>query len=199
MAILWLEHLYFGPWRDPMGMGFPGTAMFPDAARLPRLLGTRIHLGIFVGLAAAILLHAVLSRTRWGYEMRVIGQSPKAAQYAGMPIGGTILWVMFLSGGLAGLAGMAEASGIHYRLQQGLAVGNGYTGIIVAALARLHPGGVILAALFIAGILVGGDQLQTVMHLPSAVGLVLEATLLFCVLGSDFFSQYRLCRGAPEP
>ena len=173
--------------------------MFPDAARLPRLLGTRIHLGIFVGLAAAILLYAVLSRTRWGYEMRVIGQSPKAAQYAGMPIGGTILWVMFLSGGLAGLAGMAEASGIHYRLQQGLAVGNGYTGIIVAALARLHPGGVILAALFIAGILVGGDQLQTVMHLPSAVGLVLEATLLFCVLGSDFFSQYRLCRGAPEP
>jgi simple sugar transport system permease protein len=199
VAILWLEHLYFGPWRDPMGMGFPGTAMFPDAARLPRLLGTRIHLGIFVGLAAAILLYAVLSRTRWGYEMRVIGQSPKAAQYAGMPIGGTILWVMFLSGGLAGLAGMAEASGIHYRLQQGLAVGNGYTGIIVAALARLHPGGVILAALFIAGILVGGDQLQTVMHLPSAVGLVLEATLLFCVLGSDFFSQYRLCRGAPEP
>ena len=173
--------------------------MFPDAARLPRLLGTRIHLGIFVGLAAAVLLHAALSRTRWGYEMRVIGQSPKAAQYAGMPIGGTILWVMFLSGGLAGLAGMAEASGIHYRLQQGLAVGNGYTGIIVAALARLHPGGVILAALFIAGILVGGDQLQTVMHLPSAVGLVLEATLLFCVLGSDFFSQYRLCRGAPEP
>lgn len=199
VAILWLEHLYFGPWRDPMGMGFPGTAMFADAARLPRLFGTRIHLGVLLGLAAAVLLHAALARTRWGYEMRVIGESPKAAQYAGMPINRTILWVMFLSGGLAGLAGMAEASGIHYRLQQGLAVGYGYTGIIVAALARLHPGGVVLAALFIAGILVGGDQLQTVMHLPSSVGLVLEATLLFFVLGSDILSQYRICRRGPEP
>ena len=199
VAILWLEHLYFGPWRDPMGMGFPGTAMFPDAARLPRLLGTRIHFGIVLGLTAAVLLLAALSRTRWGYEMRVIGESPKAAQYAGMPINRTILWAMFLSGGLAGLAGMGEASGIHYRLQQGLAVGYGYTGIIVAALARLHPGGIILAALFIAGILVGGDQLQTVTHLPSSVGLVLEATLLFFVLGSDFFSQYRIYRRAPTP
>ena len=130
--------------------------------------------------------------------MRVIGESPKAAQYAGMRIGGTILWVMFLSGGLAGLAGMAEASGIHYRLQQGLAVGYGYTGIIVAALSRLHPGGVILAALFIAGLLVGGDQLQTVMHLPSAVGFVLEGTLLFFVLGSDFVSRYRVRWRAPH-
>jgi simple sugar transport system permease protein len=116
-----------------------------------------------------------------------------------MPISRTILWVMFLSGGLAGLAGMAEASGIPYRLQQCLAVGYGYTGIIVAWLGRLHPGGILLAALFIAGILVGGDQLQTVMHLPSAVGLVLEATLLFLVLGSDFFSQCRICRRATEP
>jgi simple sugar transport system permease protein len=198
VAILWLEHLYFGPWRDPMGMGFPGTAMFPEAARLPRLLGTRIHLGVALGLAAAVLLQAALSRTRWGYEMRVIGESPKAAQYAGMPINRTILWVMFVSGGLAGLAGVGEASGIHYRLQQGLAVGYGYTGIIVAALAGLHPGGVILAALFIAGILVGGDQLQTVMHLPASVGLVLEATLLFFVLGSDFLSQYRISRRAPK-
>jgi simple sugar transport system permease protein len=173
--------------------------MFPDAARLPRFLGTRIHLGIVLGVAAGVLLHVALSRTRWGYEMRVIGESPKAAQYAGMPINRTMLWAMFLSGGLAGLAGMGEASGIHYRLQQGLAVGYGYTGIIVAALARLHPGGIILAALFIAGILVGGDQLQTVMRLPSSVGLVLEATLLFCVLGSDFLSQYRICRWTPTP
>jgi simple sugar transport system permease protein len=166
--------------------------MLPDAAWLPRLSGTRIHLGIVLALGAAVLLQTALSRTRWGYEIRVIGESPEAARYARMPINRTILWVMFLSGGLAGLAGMAEVSGIHYRLQQGLAVGYGYTGIIVAWLARLHPAGILLAALLIASVLVGGEQLQAVMHLPSAVGLVLEGTLLFFVLGGDLFSQYRV-------
>lgn len=199
VAIFWLEHLYFGPWRDPMGMGFPGTAMLPENAWFPRLPGTRIHPGIALALAAAVLCQVALSRTRWGFEIRVIGESPKAARYAGMRIGRTILWVMFLSGGLAGLAGMAEVSGIHYRLQQGLAVGYGYTGIIVAWLSRLHPVGIILTGFLIAGLLVGGDQLQTVMHLPSAVGLVLEGTLLFFVLGSDVFSRYRVHWGTPRP
>jgi len=194
-----LEHLYFGPWRDPMGMGFPGTAMLPENAWFPRLPGTRIHPGIGLALVAAVLCQVALSRTRWGFEIRVIGESPKAARYAGMRIGRTILWVMFLSGGLAGLAGMAEVSGIHYRLQQGLAVGHGYTGIIVAWLSRLHPVGIILTGFLIASVLVGGDQLQTVMHLPSAVGLVLEGTLLFFVLGSDVVSRYRVRWGAPHP
>lgn len=129
----------------------------------------------------------------------MIRESAKAARYAGMRISRTILWVMFVSGGLAGLAGMAEVSGIHYRPQQGLAVGCGYTGIIVAWLSRLHPVGIILTGFCIASLLVGGDQLQTAMHLPSAVGLVLEGTLLFFVLGSDFFSRYRVHWRAPHP
>lgn len=192
VAIFWLEHLYFGPWRDPMGMGFPGTAMFPETAWLQRLPDTRIHLGLIFALLAALLLHWTLSHTRWGYEIRVIGENPRAARYAGMRISRHILWVVLVSGGLAGVAGMAEVLGIHYRLQQGLAVGYGYTGIIVGWLGRLHPGGILVVALFIAGLLVGGDQLQAVMHLPSSVGLVLEGTLLFSILGSDFLSRYRL-------
>jgi general nucleoside transport system permease protein len=192
VAILWLEHLYFGPWRDPMGMGFPGTAMFPESAWLPRIPGTRVHLGLALGIFAAIVIHWVLSKTRWGYEIRVIGENPKAGQYAGMDITRNILLVMFLSGGLAGLAGMAEVSGIHYRLQQGLTVGYGYIGIIVAWLSRLHSGALVIVAIFLASLLVGGDQLQSVMHLPSSVGLVLEGTLLFFVLGSDFLSRYRI-------
>jgi len=192
VAIYWLEHLYFGPWRDPMGMGFPGTAIFPESAWLPRFPQTRVHLGLIFGIVAAILLQVILWRTRWGYEIRVIGENPKAARLARMKTTQYILWVMFVSGGLAGLAGMAEASGIHYRLQQGLAVGYGYIGIIVAWLSRLHPTGLILVAIFLASLLVGGDQLQSVMHLPSSVGLVLEGTLLFFVLGSDFLSRYRI-------
>jgi len=192
VAIYWMENLYFGPWKDPMGMGFPGTAIFPQSAWLPRFPETRVHLGLAFGIAAAIVLQWAFSRTRWGYEVRVIGENPKAARYAGIPISRHILWAMFLSGGLAGLAGLAEVSGIHYRLQQGLAVGYGYIGIIVAWLSRLHPMGIILGAIFLASILVGGDQLQSVMHLPSSVGLVLEGTLLFFVLGSDFLSRYRI-------
>jgi len=192
VAIYWLEHLYFGPWRDPTGMGFPGTAIFPESAWLPRFPQTRVHLGLVFGIVAAILLQVILWRTRWGYEIRVIGENPKAARLARMKTTQYILWVMFVSGGLAGLAGMAEVSGIHYRLQQGLAVGYGYIGIIVAWLSKLHPTGLILVAIFLASLLVGGDQLQSVMHLPSTVGLVLEGTLLFFVLGSDFLSRYRI-------
>jgi simple sugar transport system permease protein len=192
VAIYWMENLYFGPWRDPTGTGFPGTAIFPESAWLPRFPETRIHLGLVFGIVAAVVLQWAFYRTRWGYEIRVIGENPKAARYAGMNITRHILWVMFLSGGLAGLAGMAEVSGIHYRLQQGLTVGYGYVGIIVAWLSRLNPMAIIVVALFLASLLVGGDQLQSVMHLPSAVGLVLEGTLLFFVLGSDFLARYRI-------
>lgn len=192
VAIYWLEHLYFGPWRDPMGMGFPGTAMFPETAWLPRFPQTRVHLGLVFCILAALIILWIFARTRWGYEIRVIGESPKAARLARMNINGYIFWVIFVSGGLAGLAGMAEASGIHYRLQQGLTVGYGYVGIIVACLARLTPVGILFVAIFLAGLLVGGDQLQVVMHLPSSVGLVLEGTLLFFVLGSDMLSKYRV-------
>jgi ABC-type uncharacterized transport system permease subunit len=192
VAIYWLEHLYFGPWRDPMGMGFPGSAIFPESAWLPRFPQTRVHLGLIFGILAALVIQWILSRTRWGYEIRVIGENPKAARLARMNITQYILWVMFVSGGLAGLAGMAEVSGIHYRLQQGLVVGYGYIGIIVAWLSKLNPIGIIVVAIFLASLLVGGDQLQSVMHLPSSVGLVLEGTLLFFVLGSDFLSRYRI-------
>jgi simple sugar transport system permease protein len=197
VAILWMEQLYFGPWRDPRGMGFPGTAMFLDAAWLPRLPGTRVHLGLLFALLAAVLLSLALAHTRWGYELRVIGANPRAARYAGIPLARHIVGVMLLSGGLAGLAGMAEVAGIHYRLQQGLAVGYGYTGIIVGWLAGLRPTAVLLVSLFLASLLVGGDQLQAVMHLPSSVGLVLMGTLLFCVLGSEVLSRYRIALRHP--
>jgi general nucleoside transport system permease protein len=192
VAIYWMENLYFGPWRDPMGTGFPGTAIFPETAWLARFPETRVHFGLLFGVVAALVLQWAFYGTRWGYEMRVIGENPKAAAYARINVPRHILWVMFLSGGLAGVAGMAEVSGIHYRLQQGLTVGYGYAGIIVAWLSRLNPLAIIGVALFLAGLLVGGDQLQSVMHLPSSVGLVLEGTLLFFVLGSDFLARYRI-------
>ena len=192
VAILWLEHLYFGPWRDPAGRGFPGTAMFAETAWFPRFFGTRIHLGLPIGLVAALVIWYVLAYTHWGYQIRVAGANPRAAQYAHINIAHNILWVMVISGGLAGLAGICETAGIHYRLQQGLAVGNGYMGIVVAWLGRLRPGAILMISILLGGLMVGGDQLQISMQVPSAIGLALQGAILFCVLGGQVFQDYEL-------
>jgi ABC-type uncharacterized transport system permease subunit len=192
IAILWVEHLFYGPWKDPKGYGFPGTAQFPKAAWLPRLPGTRFHLGLAFAVVAALFIWVVLRRTKWGYEIRVIGENPRAANYAGISIVRNIILVMILSGGLAGLAGMSEVAGISHRLQKGLTVGYGYTAIIVAWLGKLNPWGVLVVAILLAGLLVGGDQIQITMQLPAAVALVLQGAILFFVLGGSLFTQYRI-------
>jgi simple sugar transport system permease protein len=197
IAILLVEYLYTGPWRDPGGYGFPGTAQFPEAAWLPRLTG-RVHAGLIIAILAAALVWFILSRTRWGYEIRVIGENPKAARYSGMNIARNIVLVMLLSGGLAGLAGMAEVSGIAHRLYQGLTIGTGYTAIIVAWLANLNPWGVLLVAFLMAALLVGGDQIQIALGLPAAVAGVLQGAILFFVLGGSIFVNYRVRIIRPE-
>ena len=111
-----------------------------------------------------------------------MGLGPKAAGYAGMNAARRGLWVLMLSGAIAGLAGMAEVTAIHHRLQQGVAVGYGYDGLIVACLARLHPALAPVAAVALAAVLVGGEYLQTKMRLPSAASLVIEAALLLSLL-----------------
>lgn len=182
VAIILMEHLFFGPWRDPAGMGFPGTALLAETARLPRLAGTRLSPVFPLGLIGAGTLAWMLTRTRLGFELRAMGESPKAAAYAGMNAARRAFWVLVASGGFAGLAGMAEVCGIHYRLQAGLAAGYGYDGIIVACLARLRPELAPVAAVALAGVLVGGEYLQTRMRLPASVSLIIEACLLFGML-----------------
>jgi ABC-type uncharacterized transport system permease subunit len=201
IAILWVQHLYYGPWKDPKGYGFPGTAQFPEYAWLPRLTG-RLHWGLILALIAAAFIWLVLDRTRWGYEIRLIGENQAAARYAGISIARNIILVMLLSGGLAGLAGMSEVAGISHRLQQGLAVGYGFTAIIVAWLAKLNPWGVILVSILLAALLVGGDQIQIVMGLPASMALVLQGAILFFMLGGDIFTRYRvrmMRRSTPSP
>jgi simple sugar transport system permease protein len=192
IAILWVEYLFYGPWRDPKGYGFPGTAPFPEAAWLARYPGTRVHLGLVFAVVAAVALWLILTRTKWGYEVRVIGENPKAARYAGISLVRNIVLVMLLSGGLAGLAGVGEVAGIAHRMQKGLSVGYGYTAIIVAWLGQLSPWGVMVVAVLLAGLLVGGDQIQITMRLPAAVALVLQGAILFFMLGGALFTQYRL-------
>ena len=201
IAISWVEYLWYGPWKDPKGYGFPGTAQFIKEAWLPRWPGTRVHLGLAFALIAAFLLWLMLSKTKWGYEIRVMGENPRAARYSGICLTRNIILVMILSGGLAGLAGMAEVAGISRRLQTGLTVGYGFTAIIVAWMAKLNPWGVIAVAILLAGLLVGGDQIQITMGLPAAVGLILQGLILFFMLGGVLLTDYRvrLVRRASSP
>lgn len=200
VAILFAEWLVHGPWKDPQSFGFPGTPQFPEAAWLPNWGTTRVHLGLLLGLVAAFILWIMLRRTRWGYEIGVMGESARAARYAGMSTKRTILLVMALSGALCGIAGMSEVAGIAHQLQRNLSPGYGYTAIIVAWVGRLHPAGIIAVAFFLAALLVGGDQLQMSMGLPAAVAPMLQGIILFFLLGGEMFTRYRIVRtGAPAP
>jgi len=139
-----------------------------------------------------MLFWAILKWTRWGYEIRVIGENPRAASFAGINYLQNVLIIMFISGALAGLAGMCEIAGLQGRLQHGFSAGFGYTAIIVAWLSRLNPLAVLLVSFLIGAMLVGGETLQIVMRLPLSSILVLQGLLLFFVLGGEFFRKYRV-------
>jgi len=192
IAIHLVDYFVYGPWKDPDSLGFPMTPPFPDAARLPVLGETRIHLGLGIALFFALLFWFIFRYTRWGYEIQVIGESPKAAQYAGMHYLKYVVFIMFISGAIAGIAGMCEVSGLQGRLQHGFTAEYGYTAIIVAWLARLNPLSIILVSFLIGVLQVGGESLQIVMRLPIASTLVLQGLILFFVLGGEFFRNYHI-------
>lgn len=192
IAILGVDYFIYGPWKDPASLGFPMTAPFPDAARLLTFGSTRIHIGLVTALVIAAIFRVILRWTKWGYEIRVIGENPKAAHYAGMDITRNILLVMFLSGAVAGLAGMGEVAGLEGRLSHGFSPGYGFTGIIVAWLARLNPLAIPVVAFLLGILFVGGEALQLSMDLPLASTQVLQGLILLFVLGGEFFTHYRV-------
>lgn len=196
VAILWVEYLVYGPWRDPSGFNFPLTARFSAGATLPTFGDSRIHLGLVFGLVIAAVLWVVFTRTKWGYEIRVIGDSPGAARYAGMDIRRNILLVMFLSGAVCGLVGMTETAGAMHRLQPGFSPGYGYTAIIIAWLAKLNPPAIVLVAFLFGGLQVGGYMVQT-SGMPATMVAMLQGSVLFFILGGDVLLRYRLRLGAP--
>lgn len=191
VAIFWVDYLVYGPWRDPEGFNFPLTATFGQGAVLPTLGGTRIHLGLILGLIMAVVLYVVIYRTKWGYEVRIIGESEQAARYAGMNIRRQIILVMFVSGAICGLAGMSEVSGLLHRLRPGFSPGYGYTAIIVAWLAKLNPMVTVIVAVLFGALETGGYIIQT-SGISATMVSVLQGTLLFFVLGGERLVRYRL-------
>jgi simple sugar transport system permease protein len=191
VGILWVNYFVYGPWRDPKGFNFPLTAQFPDAALLPTIGSSRIHVGLFLGLVLAILFIIIFRNSRWGYEIKVIGASERAARYAGMDIRRNIFVVMILSGAICGLAGMAEVSGIVGRLQPGLSPGYGYTAIIVAWLGKLNPIAIIFVAIFFGVLQVGGYLVQT-FGVPASMASMIQGAILFFVVGGEILTNYRI-------
>lgn len=192
IAILWVNYLIYGPWKDPQGFNFPLTAQFSDAARLSQFFDTRLHSGFFLALVCALLLYLFMERTVWGYEIKVIGSNLKAAKYAGMRTGLAIFVVLFLSGAIAGIAGFSEVAGLQGRLQHGISPGYGYTAIIIAWLAKRSALGVVIVSFLMGVLLVGGDSLQLSWQLPVAFVYAFQGLILFFLLASDFFIQNRL-------
>jgi simple sugar transport system permease protein len=182
IAILLVEVLVFGPWRDPTSANYPQSRLFPAAAWLPTFGGTRIHLGVVFALVALVLFHVIMGRTRWGLEMRAIGGNPEAARRNGIPIFWYIIVVLTIGGGLAGIAGMAEVAGIQHRLNPGLSTGYGYLGFLVSWLAGHRPWAIVLMSFLLAILVSGGDILQITQSLPYSVVNILMALILLVVL-----------------
>jgi simple sugar transport system permease protein len=193
VALQFLDFFVYGPWRDPAGKNFPGTPIFTAAESLPTLGVSRLHLGLVFGLLAVALVAVFVQKTRWGYELRLLGANPEAARHAGINVKGHVVVVMLLSGGLAGIAGMSEVSGVAHRLLYGISPGYGYTAIIVAWIARLNPFGIILSSVLFGGLIVGGYSVQT-LGLPSSVSSLLQGAVLFFLIAGSILGKVRIRR-----
>jgi ABC-type uncharacterized transport system permease subunit len=192
VAVLWVNYLVYGPWKDPAGRNFPFTPRFPDSATFARMGEGQLHTGLIVPIIASIVLVFILARTRWGYELRVVGENAEAARYAGINVRATMLTSMLVSGGMAGIAGMVQVAGIIHLLNGQLSNNYGYTAIIIAWLARLHPLAILVVSVLF-GALVNGGYAVSQEGIPQALGAVLQGMILFFVLGiGDVFTRYRL-------
>ena len=195
IAIYIVDWLIHGPWKGPTMRGFAYTDRFPAAGILPTIAGTRIHWPtLVIGLVAAVLAFVLIKRTRAGFEIRVVGENPRAAQYSGISQLKTILWAMILSGGLAGVAGVGEVAGIHHMLlgPSNVALSYGYTAIIVAWLARRNPLAVVLTAFLFGVLMRGGDVIKVTLGLPFQLVNVFNGLILFFLIGSEALMRYRI-------
>ncbi len=197
VALQLLYYLVTGPLRDPMGMSFPQSVLFGDAALFsPLLEGTRVNTSLWLALAVTVLAWVFVQRSMPGFKLLVSGLAPGAAGYAGFAEGRAV-WVGLLIGGAAaGMAGVAEVAGPLGLLQRNISPGYGFAAIIVAFLGGLHPIGIVFAALFMALIYVGGDMAMVSVGIPNASTTLFQGMMLVFYLACYVFVNYRLQRPA---
>ena len=194
IAVLWNNYWIFGKWSEA---GFQMTKTFPKVAWLPRLAdyskqvpafsGMTAHVGILFGLIAAVIVYLIIYRSKWGYKITLIGDNPRAARYAGVDITRNTILVLMVSGALAGLAGMTEVSGVVHRLQERISTSYGFSGVIVAWLAKLNPFAVIVVSILFGALLVASREIQ-----PSGISFLIQGITLFLVISSDVLLKYQI-------
>lgn len=193
IAQLTLDYLARGPWRDPKGFNFPQSVTFDASATLPTLFeGSRVHYGAIFAILAVVVTSVVMSRSLFGYRLRLTGDAPRAARFAGFNTKKTTLAVFAISGGLAGLAGICEVSGQIGQIQPSISPGYGFTAITVAFLGRLNPFGILAAALVVSLTFIGGESAQILLKLPLDLTQAFQGILLLCVLSADALVSYRV-------
>ena len=193
VALQILSYLVGGPWKDPNGRNFPATApLAPDQA-LPILVpGTTIHLGVAIALVLPFVFWLIMSRSVFGYQVRVVGSAPNAARHGGFDTNQTVWLSLLIGGAMAGLAGALEFAGALKTINLGFPSGYGFTAIIVSFLGRLHPIGCLIAGIVLAVTYVGGQVAQTSVHIPNATAGIFQAMMLFFILASDILVRYRV-------
>jgi len=193
IAIQLVSWLMRGPMLDPLSYGLPQTAQLGEAARLPLLLkGTRLHSGLLIALACAFVVYIILTKTTFGFRVRAVGFNSQAARYAGMNMVSSIALAMLISGGLAGIAGAIEISGVHYRMMDGISPGYGFTGIVVSLLGKRHPFGVVVSAILFSALQAGADAMQRKVAVPVHLATVIQGLTILLVIVGEYMTTFQL-------
>jgi len=192
IILYFIQYLVLGPWTDPSFVMAASRLIDPSARILRLLSGTRLHGGFLIAVACIPLVYILLQKTSLGYEIKCVGANITASRYAGIPVRKIMIIAAAIGGGLAGLAGMGEVIGLHYRLRADISPGYGYTGILIALLGRSHPLGIALVSFLFAGLLNGSIVMQRVAEIPTALIPVIQSIIVLSVLAGEVLTLYRI-------
>jgi ABC-type uncharacterized transport system permease subunit len=193
IVLLLVSLMLDGPMKDPTAMGWPQSVALMGELELAKLIPqTRVHTGLLFAVALAVALWALMKYTVLGFDIRALGANPRAAAFCGVPVTRTVVLVALISGALAGLAGAIEVAGRTSYLTLDMSPGYGYSGIVIAMLAALHPLAVVVASVFVAGMLVGADSMSRAVGVPTFIADVIVAASLISVLVATLLTQYRV-------
>ena len=198
IVLLFVSMMLDGPMKDPAAMGWPQSVALREELELPKLVErTRVHAGLLIAIGLAVLSWAAMRATTFGFEVRAVGANPRAARFAGVPVARTLLLVALASGAAAGLGGAIEVAGRTGYVTLDMSPGYGYTGIVIAMLAGLNPLGVVAAAVFVAGVLVGADSMSRAASVPTYIADVIVSVALLAMLVAAMLAQYRVVVSRP--